>query len=72
MGLAALDRSGHARFRLFQGSSAWVNTVVGARAFVGVQGESQAVIVDLTSGQVVGKRAWPLPWVLQARSSSDQ
>jgi hypothetical protein len=71
MGLAALDRSGHARFRLFEGSGAWVQAVVGTRAFVGVGGESQAVIVDLASGQVVGKRPWPLPQVLQERSSSD-
>jgi hypothetical protein len=71
MGLALLDRAGQARFRLFGSSSTWVNMVVGKRAYVGVEGETQAVVVELTTGQVIGRRAWSLPRPLLARSSAD-
>lgn len=71
MGLAVLDRAGEARFRLFGTASAWVHSVVGTRAFVGVEGETQYVVVDLTTGQVVDRRAWPLPTPLLTQSSSD-
>jgi hypothetical protein len=71
MGLALLDRAGQARFRLFGSSSTWVNMVVGKRAYAGVEGETQAVVVELTTGQVIGRRAWSLPRPLLARSSAD-
>jgi hypothetical protein len=71
MGLAVLDRSGQMRFRLFEGKSVWVHAVVGSRAFVGVQGEREAFVVDVFAGSVVGQRSFPLPLPLVGRSSSD-
>jgi hypothetical protein len=71
MGLAVLDATGKARFRLFDGLSVWVNWIIGSRAFVWVQGEREAVVVDLGTGQVVGRLAWPAAWPLLGRSSSD-
>lgn len=71
MGLAVLDTTGHTRFRLFEGLSTWVNWIIGSRAYVGVQGERDAVVVDLVTGQIVGRQAWPAAWPLLGRSSSD-
>jgi hypothetical protein len=71
IGLVAFDRSGQVRFRLFDGLSAFVQTVVGSRAYVGVAGEREAVVVDLAAGREIGRRAYPLPALLLGRSSSD-
>jgi hypothetical protein len=71
IGLVAFDRSGRMRFRLFDGLSAFVQTVVGSRAYVAVSGEREAVVVDLAAGREVGRRAYPLPTPLLGRSSSD-
>jgi hypothetical protein len=71
IGLAVLDRTGQMRFRLFDGKSVWVHALVGSRAFLGVEGEREAVVVDVFAGRVLGKRAFPLPLPLVGRSSSD-
>jgi hypothetical protein len=71
MGLVVLDPTGQTRFRLFEGLGVWVNALVGSRAYVGVQGEREAVVVDLVTGQVTGHRTRPLPLPLLGRSSSD-
>jgi hypothetical protein len=71
IGLVAIDRSGRVRFRLFDGKGAWVNAVIGSRAYVGVTGEREAVVVDLVAGREIGHQAWPLPTPLLRRSSSD-
>jgi hypothetical protein len=71
IGLAVLDRTGQMRFRLFDGKSVWVHALVGSRAYLGVEGEREAVVVDVFAGQVVGRRAFPLPLPLVGRSSSD-
>jgi hypothetical protein len=61
MGLAALERSGEARFRLFDGQSAWVQRIVGSRAYVVVNGQQGLAVVDLVTGRVVGRRTAQLP-----------
>jgi hypothetical protein len=71
IGLVVLDRTGQVRFRLFDGKAVWVHALVGSRAFLGVEGEREAVVVDVFAGQVLGRRAFPLALPLVGRSSSD-
>jgi hypothetical protein len=72
MGLAILDRTGQVRYRLFDGKRVFVHALVGSRAFVAVEGERDAVIIDVFTGAVLGHRPLPLPTPLVARSSSDE
>jgi hypothetical protein len=71
MGLAVVDRTGEVRFRLFEGKRVWVHALVGSRAFVSVEGEREAIVVDAFAGRVLGRRPFPLPVPLVGRSSSD-
>jgi hypothetical protein len=68
MGLAALERSGEARFRLFEGQSTWVQKIVGSRAYVVVNGQAGLAVVDLVSGRLVGRRTAPLPALVLERA----
>jgi hypothetical protein len=57
MGLAAYGPDRKLRFRLFQGTSSWVQAVLAGRAYVGRSGSgSLAAVVDLASGRVVEQR----------------
>jgi hypothetical protein len=71
IGLVMLDRTGHARFRLFEGMIVGVTTIIGSQAYVAILGAPAAVAVDLVTGRVVGQRSWPVPTLLLGRSSSD-
>lgn len=64
MGLAAYGFDGGKRFQLFDGQQAWVARVYGGKAYVGVSGQDELHIVDLTSGSVVATRPQQLPWLL--------
>jgi hypothetical protein len=57
MGLAVYGPDRKLRFRLFQGTSSWVQAALGGRAYVGRSGNgSLADVVDLETGQVVEQR----------------
>ena len=63
MGLAAYGPDRALRFRLWPGTSAWVQAVWAGRGFVEVTGAANArtFVVDLASGRVIGKRVSPVP-----------
>lgn len=69
IGLAAYGFDGGKRFQLFDGEHAWVAQVYDNRAYVGISGQEPLRIVDLSSGQVVGVREQPLPWLLLGPAS---
>jgi hypothetical protein len=74
IGLAAYGFDGRERFRLFEGSEAWVQEVYGGRAYAGIARpdglQAPLRVVDLESGIVAGRRHLPLPWlVLDAAAS---
>jgi hypothetical protein len=65
IGLAAYGVDGDKRFQVLDGEHAWIGLVYGGRAYVGIAGEAEPLrIVDLATGQVVGTRVDPLPWLL--------
>ena len=70
MGLAAYGSDRALRFRLFAGAAAWVGVVSGGRAYVYRNGGETASVVDLASGEVVGKRSGRLPYPLLADGPS--
>jgi hypothetical protein len=70
IGVAAYGFDGGKRFELLGGEHAWIAEVYGGRAYVGVAGGAEPLrIVDLTSGQIVGLRQEPLPWLLLGAGS---
>jgi len=69
MGLAAYGFDGGKRFHLFDGRQAWVARVYGGRAFVGLPGQDELHIVDLTSGSILATRPQQLPWLLLGSGS---
>jgi hypothetical protein len=64
MGLAAYGFDGQKRFQLFDGQQAWVAQVYAGRAYVGVSGQDELHIVDLSSGSVLATRPQQLPSLL--------
>lgn len=66
MGLVAYSPYGEARFALFADRSPWVSAVVDGRAYIGFGGgPGQTLsIVDLATGNVIGKREGILPQLL--------
>jgi hypothetical protein len=69
MGVAGYEFDGARRFRLLDGETAWLAGVHGGRAYVGGSGNGPLHVVDLTTGQVVGKRTAALPWLVQGVAS---
>jgi hypothetical protein len=63
IGLVAYGTDRSRRFRLFPGAQAWVDFVLGGRAYVdeGVPNVTRTAVVDLASGKVVGERSGPSP-----------
>jgi hypothetical protein len=73
IGLAAYDRHGDRRFRLFGGRQAWVTQVYAGRAYVGIAGQGGDAplrVVDLAAGRSAGVRTQRLPWLLLDAASS--
>jgi hypothetical protein len=68
LGLAAYRFDGSPRFRLLAGRQAWIGQVHAGRAYVGVAGSDSVSVVDLATGDVVGRRAAP-PWLVAGSSS---
>jgi len=72
IGVAAYGSNGEQRFQLFEGQQSWVSLVLGDRAYVGFVGPAASEpmqIVELASGQIVGARERPLPWLLVGAAS---
>jgi hypothetical protein len=68
IGLVAYGADRSRRFRLFPGAQAWVDFVLGGRAYVdeGVPNATRIGVVDLASGKVVAERSGRLPLPLLA------
>jgi hypothetical protein len=68
IGLVAYGADRSRRFRLFPGAQAWVDFVLGGRAYVdeGVPNATRIGVVDLASGKVVAERSDRLPLPLAA------
>ena len=63
MGLAVYGSDRALRFRLWPGTSAWVEAVWAGRGYVEVSntGNAKIFVVDLSSGRVVGQHTSPVP-----------
>jgi hypothetical protein len=68
IGLVAYGTDRSRRFQLFPGAQAWVDVVLGGRAYVdeGVPNVTRIAVVDLASGKVVAERSGRLPLPLLA------
>jgi hypothetical protein len=70
IGLVAYGYDGTRRFQLLEGEHAWLAQIYDGRAYVGIAGGAQPLrIVDLPTGQIVGTRQEPLPWLLLGAAS---
>jgi len=70
IGLVAYGYDGTRRFHLVKGEQAWLAEIYDGRAYIGIAGGAQPLrIVDLATGQIVGTRQQPLPWLLLGAGS---
>lgn len=70
IGLVAYGYDGTRRFHLVEGEHAWLAQIYGGRAYVGIADGAQPLrIVDLATGQIVGTRQQPVPWLLLGAGS---
>jgi hypothetical protein len=70
MGVAAYDLDGQKHFHLFPGKPASVALVYRNRAYVHVGSYDRAIVVEVSSGRILGSRRGQLPSLLLDKASS--
>jgi hypothetical protein len=68
-GLTAYAFDGSERYRVLEGTNAWVTQVYGGRAYVSIPGQEQLQVIDLADGRLVDVREESLPRLLTGAGS---
>lgn len=70
VGLVVFDLGGQLLYRRFAGRTSWVELIHRGRIYVQVQGEPRMRVLELATGNQLGRRATPLPRLLLGSSGS--